>query len=169
MGSSLRVEVEEAYGNRLRVRVGALVFDDPVSPSAVLLVEHRGVHSAEPFWTPAGGEVEFGEGLTEALQREVREEASLDVEIGPLRYVLDFVRPPLHTVSFYFEATSTGGAPRVGTDPELRGNQLILSVQFVPFHDLASLLVYPEGLTGLLPSDATEGFPAGIRYLGTLR
>ena len=56
----------------------------------------------QPFWTPPGGGVEFGEPLESALRREVAEETGVDVEVGPLRYVVDFVRPPLHAVSFYF-------------------------------------------------------------------
>ena len=55
-----RPDVADAYGGRIRVRVGALVFDEAAAPSAVLLVEHAGIHAdetgnAEPFWTPPGG------------------------------------------------------------------------------------------------------------------
>jgi 8-oxo-dGTP diphosphatase len=99
---AMRPDVEAAYGGRVRVRVGALLFDEPEAPSALLLVEHAGIHGDDPFWTPAGGGIDFAEPLADALRREVAEEAGLTVEVGPLRYVLDFIRPPLHTVSFYF-------------------------------------------------------------------
>lgn len=165
----LRPEVEAAYGGRIRVRVGALLFDDPAAPAAALLVEHRGIHGDDPFWTPAGGGLDFGEPLGEALRREVREETGLDVEVGPLRYVLDFVRPPLHTVSFYFEVRVTGGTLAAGADPELGERQLIRSVRFVGFDELPGLTVYPEGLAERLPRDAAAGFPHGTVYLGTLR
>ena len=158
----------------MRVRVGALVFDDEAAPTSVLLVEHAGIHADEsgekpPFWTPPAGGVDFGEALNEALRREVEEETGLLVGVGPLRYTLDFVRPPLHAVSFYFHATVEGGTLGTGSDPELGDDQLIRSVRFVPFADLAGLNLYPEGLGERLPADARTGFPHGTQYLGTLR
>ncbi len=161
--------VEAAYGHRVRVRVGALIFDEPEDPSSLLLVEHDGIHDDEPFWTPAGGGIDFGESLTTALSREVREETGLEVRVDKLRYVLDFVRPPLHTVSFYFEARIVSGELKMGTDPELGGSQLIRSVRFMDFADLPGLTVYPEPLRERVASDARRRFPEGTVYLGTLR
>ena len=159
----------EAYGGRVRVRVGALVFDDARQPEAALLVEHAGLHDDRPFWTPPGGGVELGESLAEALQREAKEETGLSLRVGPLRYTLDFVRPPLHAVSFYFECYADGGTLGTGSDPELGERQLIRSLRFVPFEELGALNVYPEGFAERLPADARAGFPQGTCYLGTLR
>src|SRR5690606_23684684 len=65
----------EVYGGRVRVRVGALVFDE--AGASVLLVEHAGRGADRPFWTPPGGGVDFGEPLHAALRREVEEETGL--------------------------------------------------------------------------------------------
>ena len=160
------------YSGRVRVRVGALLFDDPEAPSAVLLAEHDGLWGGRPFWTPPGGGVEFGEPLAEALRREVQEETSVDIEVGPLRYVLDFVRPPLHAVSFYFACRAERGAlaaARLGSDPELGERQMLRSVRLVDFDALGETTLYPEPFVGRLAADARAGFPEGTVYLGTFR
>ncbi|MEP0547137.1 MAG: NUDIX hydrolase [Rhodothermales bacterium] len=172
--SSTDSHITEAYGNRVRVRVGGLLFDDEAAPSSVLLVEHAAMHTnangeAPPFWIAPGGGVDFGEALPEALRREVEEETGLRVHVGPLRYVLDFIRPPLHAVSFYFHCTIDGGTLRTGADPELGERQLIRSVDYVSFERLPGLNIYPKGFAERLPADARTGFPNGITYLGTLR
>lgn len=166
---TVRPAIEAAYGHRIRVRVGALLFDPVDAPASLLLVEHAPIHGDEVFWTPAGGGVQFGEGLAEALRREVLEEVGLGVRVGALRYVLDFVRPPLHAVSFYFEAQVVEGHLAIGRDPELGAEQLIRSARFVAFEELAALTVYPLGLARRLLRDVETGFREGTQYLGTLR
>ncbi len=165
--------IPEALAGRVRVRIGALVFDDAAAPGAVLLAEHAGLWSAAPFWSFPGGGVEFGETLGEAFAREAREEAGLDVAMGPVRYTLDFVRPPLHAVSFYAEARLVSGSVRdaaLGSDPELPADaQILRSLRWVDLADLPRLAVVPETVAARLARDAAAGFPDGTVYLGTAR
>ena len=160
------------YRDRVRVRASALLVDrhEDGTPRAVLLAEHSGLWDDRPFWAPPGGGVEPGEALADALRREVHEETGLDVTVGPLRYVLDFVRAPLHAVSFYFEcACDDLGAARLGSDPELGTDQLLRSLELVPLDDLPARRVYPEPFETRLAPDIRAGFPEGTLYLGTFR
>lgn len=160
--------IPDVYRDRVRVRVGALVTD--AARERILLVEHDGLWEDGAFWTPPGGGVDVGEALAEALVREVNEETGVDVAVGPLRYVLDFVRPPLHAVSFYFEATATDAALArlaLGTDPELGDRQMLRAARLVPLDDLAGLTVYPEPFRTRLAADLRAGYPGGTVYLGS--
>ncbi|MGB3541661.1 NUDIX domain-containing protein [Rubrivirga sp.] len=162
--------VPAVYEGHVRVRVGALIFDDPVAPSSMLLAEHAGIWEDQPFWTMPGGGVEFGESLEDALIREVTEETSVDIEVGPMRYVLDFVRPPLHAVSFYAVCTARDlEVAMLGRDPELGDDQILRSLRMVPLGELTELTVYPEPLAARLARDLEDGFPDGLVYLGTAR
>ena len=84
--------------------------------------------------------------------------------------MLDFVRPPLHAVSFYFSCRAPDlSVARLGSDPEMGDRQLLRDLRLVPFDQLASLTLYPEPLTDRLAADARAGFPDGTVYLGTFR
>jgi 8-oxo-dGTP diphosphatase len=161
----------DTYGDRVRVRVGALIFDTSDDPREVLLVKHAGSSEGGSFWTPPGGGVEFGEALTEALHREVAEEIDAEIEIGDLLYTLDFVRPPLHAVSFYFRARLQGHDFTVGSDPELDSDQqLIKDVRFISIDRCDRYRIVPEGLSAHLRQDISSDNCRGTaRYLGTHR
>ena len=114
------------------VAVGAVVLDD----DRVLLVR-RGQEPLKGEWSLPGGMVEAGETLTAALSREVREETSLDVIVGPVVEVLDSVRRDADgRVEYHYVIVDyacrvregTAKAPRVGTDAD--------DVRGVPIDDL---------------------------------
>jgi 8-oxo-dGTP diphosphatase len=69
------------------VAVGAVILDG----GRVLLVQ-RGQEPLKGEWSLPGGAVEIGETLEAAVVREVREETSLDVVVGPVVEVLDSIR-----------------------------------------------------------------------------
>jgi 8-oxo-dGTP diphosphatase len=75
------------YPDRPIVAVGAVILDG----DRVLLVQ-RGHEPLKGEWSLPGGAVEVGETLQAALEREVREETALDIDVGPVVEVLDGIR-----------------------------------------------------------------------------
>lgn len=82
------------------VVVGCLVRN---AQGEVLLIRHR--HRG---WEIPQGRVEEGENLVDALRREVREEAGVEIEVGPLAAVWSMLSPPV-SVIFGFLGRYRGG------------------------------------------------------------
>lgn len=82
------------------VVVGCLVRN---AHQEVLLIRHH-----KRGWEIPQGRVEEGENLVDALHREVREEAGVEIEIGPLAAVWSMVSPP-PAVIFAFLGRYAGG------------------------------------------------------------
>lgn len=105
------------YPPRPIVAVGAIVVKD----SKVLLVR-RGREPSRNLWSLPGGAVSLGEGLREAVVREVREECGIDVEVEEVIEVLDRIdadpdsRIRYHYVIIDFLASWRGGRLRAASD-----------------------------------------------------
>jgi ADP-ribose pyrophosphatase YjhB (NUDIX family) len=137
-----------------RIRVAAVIVRD----GELLLIRHQ--KDGETYWLLPGGGVEFGESVVGALERELREEARLQVHVGDLLCLNDSVAPDgsRHIVSLYFRAEIAGGEPTLGDDPR------IVELRFVGPDELAGLTVYPDIKDSLL-TGLREGFPQGAPYL----
>lgn len=105
------------YPLRPIVGVGAII----VHEGKLLLVK-RGVKPAKGKWTIPGGAVELGEGIRDAVIREVKEECGLDVEIERLLDVVDNItmdeegRLQFHFVILDFLANVKGGTLKPADD-----------------------------------------------------
>ena len=103
------------YGHKIRVRVcGVLLFDDKV-----LMVKHQSLFGEGHFWCPPGGGVDFGERMEETLVREFKEETGLQIKIGKLLFVNQYIKTPLHSIEFFYEVFAQNTIVKLGQDPEL--------------------------------------------------
>ena len=123
--------IESIYGNRLRVRVCGLCWQD----DGLLMVRHRGLSSGD-FWAPPGGGLEFGESVADCLQKEFREETGLHIITGRFLFGCEFLQRPLHAIELYFEVSRTGGSLIKGDDPEL---SIIKEVRFMSEAEVAAI------------------------------
>lgn len=127
----------------IRVRACALIIEN----EAVLLIEFEdknGIH----YNLPAGG-VESGESVMEAVKREAREEAAVEVEVGSLAFVSEHV-PHLfttyeshspHGLSLMFDCKiKEGSKPSLPANPDV--NQV--GVRWVSLFELDSIVLYPN-------------------------
>lgn len=110
------------YPDRPIIAVGALILRD----QAVLLARRAN----EPFkgeWSLPGGAVEVGETLAAAVQREVREETGLEVDVLGIAGIFDRIcRDEQAAVEFHyilvdFFCRPAGGMDRCGSDAEALG------------------------------------------------
>ena len=118
MSEGLPAESRE-FPTRPIVGVGAVFLDG----DKVLLIRL----ASEPLkgeWSLPGGGVELGERLDAALAREVREEAGLEVEVGPVVEVVDRIRlapdgrPRFHYVLVDFLCRPRAGVVTAGSDAD---------------------------------------------------
>jgi 8-oxo-dGTP diphosphatase len=107
------------YPDRPIVGVGAVVLDG----DRVLLVK-RAHEPLKGHWSVPGGAVDVGELLQDAVAREVREETSLEVRVGPVVEVLERIRRDsdgrveFHYVLVDYLCTPVGGMLTAASDAE---------------------------------------------------
>ncbi len=140
--------------DRVRPSVKALVVRDEQ-----LLVTVNTDESGLFYLLPGGGQ-EFGESLVEALRRECREEVSLDVEVGELVAVRDYIGAHhefaawdshYHQLELIFSASLAPGAePVFGST----GDTFQTGVRWLPLADLDAAPLYPAVLKTWLRLDA---------------
>jgi len=141
----------------IRVRACALIIEN----DSVLLVEftdENGVH----YNLPAGG-AEPGETIEEAVRREAKEEAGVDVEVGSLVFVSEDAphvsknRASIHSLSLMFRCKIKNGSfPHFPSNPDL--NQT--DVKWIPLNQLENITLYPnikEQITQYAKGELNEG------------
>jgi 8-oxo-dGTP diphosphatase len=86
------------YPDRPVVGIGAVVVRDGKA-----LIVKRAHEPRKGEWSLPGGLLELGESLQDAVRREIREETSLDIEVGPVIETFDRVhRDDAGKVRYHF-------------------------------------------------------------------
>ncbi len=140
--------------NRFKVRVGVVVLD---AQNRLLLARQNN----RPFWVLPGGTLEPGETMGACAVREIREETGLDIALGPLLFVGDFVTPQgQQVVDVVFGSTLQGGAL------ERETTENINDLAFFTPQQLTDIVLKPEPMfQQLMLAWETGQWPQGI-YLG---
>ena len=132
-----------------RVSARALVTHN----GAVLAIRAAGAHG--DFYVLPGGGQNRGETLREAVVRECREELGVEVEVGELRFVHDYIAAldefsidgsDVHQLDVIFNARILSGEPGTGSAPDT----IQLGIQWLPLDRLEEDRLYPKALRRLL-------------------
>lgn len=126
-----------------RIRAAGILIED----DAILLVRVKDFTGE--YWIPPGGGMEPEDRSSKAcLIREFREEAGLEVEVGELICVREFLET--HTkryhAEFFYYIESYQGIPHTENLPGLNDEEYIQAVEWVPISDLAARRLYPKEL-----------------------
>ena len=140
--------------DRPRIRVAGIVQRD----DAILMVRHE--KNGSSYWLLPGGGVDRGETLHKALQREFKEEVTLDIEPGELILVSESIAPDQsrHMVQCVFTASIIGGEVGIGVD------ERVVEARFVSADELADLEVHPP-LNEELSDGIQNGFQSCPGYI----
>jgi len=147
-----------------RIRSAAVVIND----NKILLVKHVHPKSGEDFWIPPGGGLENSESIYDCAIRETFEETGLQVVLGEILYLREFMDPEYeehHFEVFILAESFDGVLTTKNVDPSDRDGPYIKEVKFLSQEDLSRLTVYPE----ILKNEFWEEFHSSkfqIKYLG---
>lgn len=134
--TSSQLNAQQIYGNRIRVRSCGICIEN----DQVLMIGHHAILGETIFWSPPGGGVEVGETAEEALKREFLEETGLEIKVGKLLLMNEFVALPLHGIELFFEAKIVSGKLVLGQDPEMNSEQqLIQKIAWMSLDEIKSL------------------------------
>lgn len=148
-----------------RVRAAMMILNE----DRLLLVKHVDPQTAREWWIPPGGGLEpHDRSILDCAVREVYEETGLEVQVGRLIYLREFLEnnPAVHHLELYFLAENFTGEL---TLENIRGKgpdeDLIQDLAWLAQDDLQDLTVYPEMLLDEFWTDHKARFPT-VRYLG---
>jgi len=122
-----------------------------IQEQSILLVKVRDF-SGE-YWIPPGGGFEIEDVSTKGcLRREFVEETGLEVEVGELICVREFLETTAgrYNAEFFYHIPSFSGTPHIDNLHGLNDEELIQSVEWVPLAALSGMRTYPADLNAVV-------------------
>ncbi|MCE0495186.1 NUDIX domain-containing protein [Vibrio salinus] len=146
-----------------RIRAAGIL----LSESAVLLVKVK--DSTGEYWIPPGGGFENGDMSTkQCLKREFREEAGINIEVGELICVREFLEtsPERYNAEFFYHVNQFSGHPHTDNLKGLNDEEFIQKVEWIPFSCLTKIRTYPADIGKLVSLISDKQFSV---HLGSYR
>lgn len=132
---------KKRYSDKIRVRSCGILIEE----GRILLIKLHSPVTDELIWIPPGGRVDFGESLSEALEREFKEETGLNITVKDLLHVSEVIKNRIHAIEFYHSVERTGGNLGIGRDPEVDDrDQIIKDLKFFTMEELNDINVVPS-------------------------
>ncbi|MBL1218742.1 MAG: NUDIX domain-containing protein [Planctomycetes bacterium] len=149
-----------------------------IQDGRLLTVRYRDDRRGEFFVTPGGGQRKW-ETLHETVKREMLEEAGVNVTVGRLRFVREFLGATgehnaladIHGLELFFECAVDGdagqGAPAMGHEPD--PDQI--GVEWMGIRQLNDVRFFPRAMVEHLPVNGGAWPAPGTApvYLGATR
>lgn len=118
------------------------------------MINHSGINKGD-FWAPPGGGLEFGEAIETCLEREFLEETGLEIKNLNFQFICEFMHLPLHAIEVFFRVEINHRTLKKGIDPEMKDNQIIQEVKFMPWAEINSLKPDSRhGIFNLIPESS---------------
>jgi ADP-ribose pyrophosphatase YjhB (NUDIX family) len=124
-----------------------------------LLLVRQG-HGGDTYWVLPGGGVEFGETIEKAVEREIREELGVGVEVGRLLAIGELIDEGRHVVDFFL----TGHLER-NEGLNVRFEEGIAESAWVERSELGGRRILPPEIIPVL-EEASGGETGLVVYLG---
>ena len=150
----------------VRVSVKAII----IQAGRLLVIHKRGEGGIDYYVLPGGGQ-QVGETLPEALRRECREELNIDVEVGGLVFVRDYIGANheharydsgMHFLNLAFACRVVSGTPGEGGTPDRRQ----VGLDWLPLDQLEQYSFRPQAGIETIRRWAREGRASSPLYLG---